>query len=171
MTKPAAAWRARAAGGLVGLVFGFTLVWSGLTDPAVIRRGLLFEDAYLYVFFVAALATAALGTQILRGLRPRALLTGERVEWSVEPPERRRLGGAVLFGVGWAVAGACPGPVAAQLGQGVAWSAFTAIGLLAGIVLALRGERPARPWSVSAERRGRSEPRSASSETPPRQAG
>jgi uncharacterized protein len=66
----------RIAGALVGGVFGFTLAWSGLTDPDVIRRGLLFEDSYLILFFVAALATAFAGTQVLRRVRARALLTG-----------------------------------------------------------------------------------------------
>jgi uncharacterized membrane protein YedE/YeeE len=141
-------------------VFGFTLVWSGLTDPEVIQRGLVFEDLYLILFFVAALATAFVGTQILRRLRPRALLTGEPVEWTVERPDRRRLWGAVLFGTGWAVAGACPGPVAAQLGQGVAWSVFTLVGLVIGIVVALRLGSPVRREQLgggSVGRRGEAE--------------
>ena len=142
-TAPRSARTTRAAGAVIGLVFGFTLVWSGLTDPNVIHRGLLFEDLYLILFFVAALGTAFVGTQVLRRARPRALLTGERVEWAVERLSRRRLGGAVLFGVGWAVAGACPGPIAAQLGQGVGWSVFTLAGLVVGIVWAGRSERTA----------------------------
>ena len=32
----------RAAGALIGVVFGFTLAWSGMSDPAVIREALLF---------------------------------------------------------------------------------------------------------------------------------
>jgi uncharacterized protein len=166
VAKAGANWRKRAAGGVVGVIFGFTLVWSGLTDPNVIHRGLVFEDLYLILFFVAALGTAFVGTQVLRRLRPRALLTGERVEWTVERPDRRRLGGAVLFGTGWAVAGACPGPIAAQLGQGVAWSLFTLVGLVIGIVLALRGQRGARLWAA------RLPPRSPSiAASPPKPAG
>ena len=41
----------------------------------------------------------------------------------------------------WAIAGACPGPIAAQLGGGVWWSVFTLVGLVIGIVLFLRLER------------------------------
>ncbi|MDQ3434129.1 MAG: YeeE/YedE family protein [Actinomycetota bacterium] len=77
-------------------------------------------------------------------MRPRALLTGERVDWVTEKPDRRRFGGAVLFGTGWAVTGACPGPIAAQLGQGVLWSVFTLAGVVIGIVAFLRLQgRPA----------------------------
>jgi hypothetical protein len=38
----------RLAAALVGVVFGFTLAWSGMSDPDVIRAGLLFEDLYLF---------------------------------------------------------------------------------------------------------------------------
>lgn len=134
----------KATGAIVGAVFGFTLTWSGLTDPAVIRAGLLFEQSYLFLFFAAALGTAFAGTQLLRVLRPRALLTGERVEWQTERPDRFRMGGAVLFGAGWAIAGACPGPIATQLGQGVAWSLFTCAGLVIGVVVFLRLRRSDR---------------------------
>src|SRR4051812_25707769 len=130
----------RAAGAVIGAVFGFTLAWSGLTDPTVIRGGLLFENSYLFLLFAAALGTAFVGTQILRWVRPSALLTGERIGWTIEPPSRRRLAGAVVFGIGWGVGCACPGPIASQLGQGVWWSLFTVTGVVAGILLFLRRE-------------------------------
>ena len=41
----------------------------------------------------------------------------------------------MLFGIGWAVADVCPGPIAAQLGQGVPWALATAAGLVLGIWL------------------------------------
>ena len=54
---------------------------------------------------------------------------------------RARLAGGVgslMFGVGWGVADACPGPIATQVGQGVLWSLFTITGVVGGIVLAQR---------------------------------
>ena len=45
---------------LVGVVFGLTLSWSGMTNPEVLREGLLFHDAYLMLFFASALGTAML---------------------------------------------------------------------------------------------------------------
>lgn len=140
---------------IVGVVFGATLTWSGLTDPNVIRGGLLFEDGYLFLFFAAALAVAFAGTQLLRITRPRALLTGERVEWKTEKPDRRSFTGAALFGTGWAIAGACPGPIAAQLGQGVSWSLFTLAGVVIGIAAYLRLQRRERPKGVAEATSGR----------------
>lgn len=122
----------------VGGVFGLTLSWSGMTDPVVLREGLLFRDAYLMLFFASALATAFVGLRVLKVLQARALLTGEPVAWTTVKPERRHVVGSLLFGTGWAVAAACPGPIAAQLGQGVPWALATAAGLVLGVWLYLR---------------------------------
>jgi len=134
----------RVAGALIGVVFGVVLSWSGMTSPEVIRAGLLFEDAYLFLFFGGAVSTAFIGLWLLRRRAPRALLTGERVAWETVAPERRHVAGSLLFGVGWGVSGACPGPIATQLGQGIAWGVPTAVGLVLGIVLFRRMQARAR---------------------------
>jgi uncharacterized membrane protein YedE/YeeE len=128
----------RAAGLAVGLVFGVTLSWTGMSDPDVIRGALLFQEAYLFLFFASAVLVATTGVWLLRRRRARALLTGERVEWREEAPQRRHILGSVLFGTGWALADACPGPIATQVGQGIVWSLFTIAGVIAGIWLFLR---------------------------------
>jgi uncharacterized membrane protein YedE/YeeE len=125
----------RIAGFAIGIVFGVVLSWSGMTSPEVIRAGLLFEDAYLFLFFGAAVTTAFTGLWLLKRRAPRAPLTGERVQWETMRPERRHVAGSLLFGIGWGVSGACPGPIATQLGQGIAWGVPTTIGLVLGIVL------------------------------------
>jgi uncharacterized membrane protein YedE/YeeE len=130
--------RARLAGGLVGVVFGVTLSWTGLSSPEVLREALLLDNAYLYLFFASAVATSTLGLSLLRRARLRALLTGEPVAWTREAPRRPHVVGSVIFGIGWGVADACPGPIATQVGQGVLWSLFTIAGVVAGIVLYLR---------------------------------
>lgn len=131
----------RVAVGLIGAVFGFVLAWSGMADPDVIRRGLLLEDVYLYGLFATALATATVGLRLLRRFRVRALLTGEPVSWAGVRPARRHVVGSVLFGAGWAVSAACPGPIAAQLGGGAVWSLATLTGVIVGIKLYLARER------------------------------
>jgi uncharacterized protein len=125
----------RVAGAVIGIVFGIVLSWSGMTSPEVIRQGLLFESSYLFLFFGAAVSTSFVGLWILRRRAPRALLTGERVGWEPVKPERRHVAGSLLFGIGWGIAGACPGPIATQLGQGIAWGVPTTVGLVLGILL------------------------------------
>jgi uncharacterized protein len=141
----------RLAAAAIGVVFGFTLAWSGMSDPDVIRSGLLLESAYLFLFFAAALATAVIGMQLLRRLLNRALITREPIVVPTRQPERRHVVGSVIFGLGWSIAAACPGPIAAQLGDGVLWSIATAAGLLLGVKLALMRGRMTAPKRVIAQ--------------------
>jgi uncharacterized membrane protein YedE/YeeE len=131
--------RSRVAGALIGVVFGITLCWSGMSNPAVIREALLFQRAYLFLMFASAVLVAAVGLRVLRRRRAHALLTGAPLTWTRDRPRRRHVVGSVLFGLGWGIADACPGPIAAQVGQGVPWALFTLAGVLAGVYLFLRG--------------------------------
>ena len=130
--------RTSIAGGLIGVVFGLTLCWSGMADPDVIRGALLFEDSYLFLMFAAAVGTATAGLHILRRVRSRAVLTDAPIRWSPETPGRRHVLGSLIFGLGWGISAACPGPIAAQVGQGIPWALFTLAGAAAGVFLFLR---------------------------------
>ena len=132
---------ARLAVGAIGAVFGFVLAWSGMANPDVIRSGLLLDDLYLYGLFASALATSLIGLRLLRRFRVRPLLAREPITWSNLRPGRRHVVGSLLFGAGWGIAGACPGPIAAQVGGGAAWSLATLAGVLLGIKLYLVRER------------------------------
>jgi hypothetical protein len=135
--------KTRLAAFVVGGVFGLALSWSGMTRPDVLRDGLLFRDSYLMLFFLSALTTAFVGLRLLRAFEARSPLTHEKVAWATVRPERRHVVGSVLFGTGWAVADACPGPIAAQLGAGVPWSLATMAGLVLGVWLFLRRQSSA----------------------------
>jgi uncharacterized membrane protein YedE/YeeE len=138
----------RALATVFGLAFGFLISWGQFTDPDRIRRMLLFEDWYLYLMFASAVAVGYVGVRVLRRARFRALLTGDPVSWETPRPERRHIVGSLLFGIGWAVSDACPGPIAAQVGRGFAWSLATAAGVFVGVFLyyrrAARATRSAR---------------------------
>ena len=135
----------RGYGVALGVVFGVTLSWTGMTSPDVIRDALLFNDSYLFLFFASAVLTSLIGTRLVRGRR--ALLTGERIRWSVERPQRRHIVGSLVFGLGWGIADACPGPIATQLGQGIWWSVFTLAGVVLGVRIFLRRREETEPAS------------------------
>jgi uncharacterized protein len=128
--------RVRAPAALAGVAFGFWLAWTRMTDFDQIVGALLLRRSYLWLVFATGVVTAAVGLQVLRRLRVRTLATRVAVAWPTVRPQRRHLVGGALFGVGWALAGVCPGPIAAQLGEG-RWSAlFTLAGVFGGIALA-----------------------------------
>ena len=137
--------RVRIASLLFGAGFGFLLSWGQFIDPDRIRDMLLLRDPYMWEMFATAVAVAFVALRLLKRARVRSLLTGEPVAWSTARPERRHVVGAAIFGVGWAVSDVCPGPVAAQIGQGIAWSVPLLAGVGLGILLSLRSaEAPAK---------------------------
>lgn len=143
--------RERLAGLAIGIVFGFVLSWSGLSSPEVLREGLLFRSPYLFELFAAAVATATAGQWLLRRRGARAVLTGERVGWAPERPQRRHVAGSVVFGLGWGVADACPGPIVTQVAQGIPYALFTITGVFAGVWLYHRREQRAGALDVEAQ--------------------
>jgi hypothetical protein len=151
--------RTRVAAAAFGAVFGFFLTWGRLSDPDVIRQMLLLEDAYLYLMLGSAVAVGFVGVRLLRARGTQALLTGEPIGWRTARPTGRHVGGAVLFGLGWAIANTCPGPVVAQVATGIWWSGFTIAGVLLGVKLFLVRHAPR---AVASDRAPRSATASAS---------
>lgn len=127
----------------LGAVFGFLLAWARMSDPDVIRDMLLLKSSYLYLMMGSAVAVGFVGTRVVQRARGRALMTGEPLVRCVESPERRHVVGSVLFGLGWAIADACPGPIFAQLGQGMRWGVWTMVGVVTGVVIYARRTAPA----------------------------
>ncbi|MGY3488532.1 putative membrane protein YedE/YeeE [Bradyrhizobium sp. USDA 4011] len=100
-----------------GLIFGAGLLISGMTDPQKVLGFLdLFGawDATLAFVMAGAVAVAATGFAIAR--RRTAPAFSARFHW----PDRSDIdaplvGGAILFGIGWGLAGICPGPALVNL--------------------------------------------------------
>lgn len=125
----------KTAGFIVGVGFGFVLGWARLTDYDVIHRMLLLREFHVFMMMGAAMVTAAIAARLLRSAGARALVGGAPIAWSATQPTRNHIVGSMIFGAGWAIAGTCPGPVAAQLGRGQLAALFTLAGALCGVAL------------------------------------
>ena len=136
---------------LFGTGFGFMLSWAWITDYDVIRNMLLFRELDVYFMMGAAMVTAAIGVRLLRAAGVKAVVGGEPANWTLTKPGRHHVYGSLLFGLGWGIAGTCPGPIAAQLGRGQ-WAAwFTIAGVFAGVALfGYLKDRAERTATVSA---------------------
>lgn len=134
----------------LGVVTGFVVGWARLTEPETFHQMLTLRSARVYLLMATAVAVAFVGARLVR--HREAPLTRERVEWRPAQPSRSHVIGGIVFGVGWGVAEACPGPTAAQLGGGRILAVAVALGIGAGvwlqpslarIVERFRGERGA----------------------------
>ena len=104
---------------LAGMLFGFGLALSGMTDPS---RVIGFLDVtghwdYSLAFVMGgAVTTLGLGHLLVRKLTGGAGWFGTRLPVrDTEPVDRRLVIGALIFGVGWGIGGFCPGPALANL--------------------------------------------------------
>jgi uncharacterized membrane protein YedE/YeeE len=117
----------------LGLMTGFVFSWARLTDPETFRRMLSLDSPDVYLLMGAAVGVAFVGTRALRGRR--TFLNGEVIDWRTSRPTRSHVVGSVLFGIGWGITDACPGPTAAQLGGGRVLALAVAAGIVAGVWL------------------------------------
>jgi uncharacterized membrane protein YedE/YeeE len=118
-----------------GVAIGFVLAWARMTDPQVIRNMLLLREPDVFLLMGSAVAVAAVGVRLLRGAGARAIAIGEAIGWTLEKPAARHVMGSVLFGTGWGVAGTCPAPLAAMIGEGRLGGFAVAGGVLTGALL------------------------------------
>src|SRR5919201_5547753 len=120
----------------LGIATGFVFAWARLTDPNAFHRMLSLDSPRIYLLMGGAVAVAFIGARLVRGRR--ALLNGERIDWRAGRPTRSHVIGSLLFGIGWGISDACPGPTAAQLGGG----RLLALAVAAGVVVGVR----LQPW-------------------------
>jgi uncharacterized protein len=138
----------------LGVVTGFVFSWARLTDPETFRRMLSLDSPSVYLLMGAAVAVAFVGARALRGRR--ALLTGGPIDWRRTRPTSSHLVGSLLFGIGWGITDACPGPTAAQLGAGRGLALAVAAGIVVGVwlqpALARAAEQLRRPAAAPVTR-------------------
>ena len=126
-----------AASLLAGLMFGLGLIISGMANPAKVLGFLDLAgrwDPSLALVMAGAIAVGVVAFAVA-SRRTVSLLGADMKLPKARQIDRRLIGGSLLFGVGWGVAGFCPGPalVASGMGEAKAWVFVAA--MLAGMVI------------------------------------
>ena len=120
---------------LAGLVFGFGLILSGMADPAKVLCFLDLAGAWDPSMALVMGGAIAVGLPAFALARRRAVsLLGAPMRLpTAQAIDRRLVGGSVLFGIGWGIAGFCPGPALVALGMGLAPALIFVAAMLAGM--------------------------------------
>jgi len=120
-----------------GLVFGLGLIAAGMTDPAKVLAFLDLAGAWdpsLALVMGGAIAVAL--APFAWAKRQGRTLAGEPVQWPAAGGiDARLLLGGLLFGIGWGLAGLCPGPAIVALAAGLADVWLFVLAMLAGLLL------------------------------------
>lgn len=120
---------------LAGLVFGLGLIVSGMADPAKVLGFLDLAGAWdpsLALVMVGAISVAAIAFAVARK-RTVSLLGAAMKLPTARDIDRRLVVGSLLFGVGWGIAGFCPGPALVALGAGEVKALVFVVAMLAGM--------------------------------------
>ncbi len=104
---------------VVGVFFGLVLVKSEAASWYRVQEMFRFESFHMFGIIGSAVVTGLISTRLLRALK-KVSLTGEPIQISSKAMTwRRYVFGGLLFGLGWGLAGVCPGPILALVGAGV----------------------------------------------------
>ncbi|MES2511818.1 MAG: YeeE/YedE family protein [Pseudomonadota bacterium] len=122
---------------LAGLVFGLGLIISGMANPSKVLGFLDLAGAWdpSLAFVMGGAVAVGLAAFRLAGNRSRSLLGADMQLPSARQIDRRLVLGSLLFGVGWGIAGFCPGPALVALGMGERKAMVFVAAMLAGMLV------------------------------------
>ena len=115
---------------VLGTIFGFTLSRSGAADYDFVQAMFLFKNLQLYGIMGSAVVLAAPGLWWIQ--RRGRTVSGSPVHVELKPLNRGTIAGSLLFGVGWSMAGMCPGPILVNIGEGKIYAVAALAGALTG---------------------------------------
>ncbi|PTS84948.1 hypothetical protein DBR00_03880 [Pseudomonas sp. HMWF032] len=121
---------------LAGVLFGIGLLTAGMANPAKVLAFLDVAGAWdpsLALVMAAAIGVAFLPFSWVR-LQRTSLLGAPMQMPTKREPDRRLVGGSLLFGIGWGIAGICPGPAVALLLTGRWQVLLFSFAMLAGML-------------------------------------
>jgi len=115
---------------LLGTAFGLVLSKAQLLSYIRIRRMFALEEAHLYLVIGSAILTGLLGSLLLKRFR-KTDIGGEPYVVKDRPLRFGNIAGGLIFGFGWYITSACPGPIYTLLGSGQ----FPALAILLGALV------------------------------------
>ncbi len=102
---------------IVGIVFGIILVKSEVISWFRIQEMFRLQSFHMYGVIGSAVFTGIISVQLIKRFNIKTV-GGEKIELPQKKFNKGQIYGGLLFGFGWALTGACPGPMYAQIGTG-----------------------------------------------------
>ena len=116
---------------VLGTMFGIILTKSEVISWWRIQEMFRFQAFHMYGVIGSAVVVGLISIQLIKRNR-LTTINGEPIRIADKKYTHGSWIGGIIFGLGWALTGACPGPLFAQLGSGVAAAAVLILAALAG---------------------------------------
>jgi uncharacterized protein len=108
----------------LGILFGIVLIKAEVVSWYRIQEMFRLQSFHMYGVIGSAVAVGALSVFLIKKFNIKTI-HGEKIILPQKPFDKGQIIGGLLFGFGWAMTGACPGPLFAQLGYGATVVLFT----------------------------------------------
>ncbi|HQY52134.1 MAG TPA: YeeE/YedE thiosulfate transporter family protein [Ignavibacteria bacterium] len=116
---------------LVGILFGIVFVKAEIISWFRIQEMFQLTSFFMYGVIGTAVVVGALSVFIIKKMKLKSIY-GEEISIDDKKFNKGQIYGAAIFGIGWAITGACPGPLFAQVGSGFSVVIVTILSAIAG---------------------------------------
>ena len=116
---------------IVGIVFGIVFVKAEIISWFRIQEMFRLQSFFMYGVIGTAVMVGMISVWPIKKFNIKTL-SGEKIMFEDKPFNKGQIIGGLLFGIGWAITGACPGPLFAQIGSGFLVVGITFLSAVAG---------------------------------------
>jgi uncharacterized membrane protein YedE/YeeE len=116
---------------LAGIAFGIILVKAEIISWFRIQEMFRLQSFHMYGVIGSAIVVGLVSNQLIKRFGVKTVY-GERIALRAKRFNKGQVYGGLLFGFGWALTGACPGPIFAQIGAGFSVVIITLLSAIAG---------------------------------------
>lgn len=116
---------------IIGLLFGIVFVKAEIISWYRIQEMFRLQSFHMYGVIGSAVITGMISVQLIKRFNIKSL-SGEPIKIAPKEFRKGQIIGGFIFGLGWAITGACPGPLFAQIGAGYTVVAVTLISAILG---------------------------------------
>ena len=116
---------------MVGLLFGIVFVKSEVVSWFRIQEMFRLQSFHMYGIIGSAVIVGMISVFLIKKFNIKTIY-GEPIKFSTKTFSKGQIYGGLIFGLGWAITGACPGPLFAQIGIGATVIAVTLLSAVAG---------------------------------------
>jgi uncharacterized membrane protein YedE/YeeE len=116
---------------LVGIIFGIVFVKAEISSWFRIQEMFRLQSFFMYGVIGTAVVVGMISVMLIKKLDIKTL-SGEKIIFHDKTFNKGQIYGGLIFGLGWAITGACPGPLFAQIGSGFVAITITLLSAIAG---------------------------------------
>lgn len=129
--KKAESWTDNIKYLVVGILFGIVFVKAEIISWFRIQEMFRLQSFHMYGVIGSAVVVGMISVFLIKKFNIKTV-SGEKVEFHPKKFQKGQVYGGLIFGLGWAITGACPGPIFAQIGSGYVVVIATLLSAVAG---------------------------------------